>query len=84
MQAASCNMLNLALSQPDLSVRAKSALAEERSLVPSLMALLDHSLPLLRAKGVVSILLLCRWAGMGERSAGMRLVAMSLALRRRL
>ena len=61
VQAASINMLNMALSQPDLSVRAKSALGEERSLVPSLMALLDHSQPLLRAKAVVAILLLCRW-----------------------
>jgi serine/threonine-protein kinase ULK4 len=43
-------MLNLAISQPDLSMRAKAALSEERSLVPSLMALLDHTLPVLRAK----------------------------------
>eukprot|EP00798_Chlamydomonas_sp_ICE-L_P014436 gene14436-20443_t len=60
VQAACINMLNMALSQSDLSVRAKSTLAEERSLVPSLMTLLDHTLPLLRAKSVVSILLLCR------------------------
>lgn len=43
-----------------LQVRAKSALTEERSLVPSLMAMLDHTLPSLRAKAVVALLLLCR------------------------
>uniref|UniRef100_A0A7S0S6G9 Protein kinase domain-containing protein n=1 Tax=Chlamydomonas leiostraca TaxID=1034604 RepID=A0A7S0S6G9_9CHLO len=60
VQVAAVNMLNMALSQPDLTVRAKAALSEERSLVPNLMSLLDHSLPLLRSKGVVAILLLCR------------------------
>lgn len=111
VQTAAVNMLNLALSHPELSTRAKvgtergwaascvlllceirrvhrshqlnfmtlhhwqkltvtnilpvalglqAALAEERSLVPALMALLDHALPLLRAKGVVAVLLLCR------------------------
>ena len=53
-------MLNLVTSQPDLSVRAKSSLGEERGVVPGLMALLDHALPVLRAKGVIAILLLCR------------------------
>ena len=53
-------MLNLATSQPDLGVRAKASLGEERSVVPALMALLDHSLPVLRAKGLIAILLLCR------------------------
>lgn len=60
VQVAAINMLNMAISQPDLTMRAKAALSEERSLVPSLMALLDHSLPILRSKGVVAILLLCR------------------------
>ncbi len=60
VQTAAVNMLNLVTSQPDLSVRAKSSLSEERSVVPSLMGLLDHSLPVLRAKGIVAIILLCR------------------------
>mmetsp|Transcript_37117 Transcript_37117/g.82576 ORF Transcript_37117/g.82576 Transcript_37117/m.82576 type:complete len:1288 (+) Transcript_37117:271-4134(+) len=60
IQTAAVNMLNMALSQPDLSVRAKAALGEERSFVSNIMGLLEHSLPLLRAKGVVTILLLCR------------------------
>ena len=60
VQTAAVNMLNLATSQPDLGVRAKASLGEERSVVPALMALLDHSLPVLRAKGLVAILLLCR------------------------
>lgn len=60
VQTAAVNMLNLALSQQDLSMRAKAALSEERSLVPGLMALLDHSVMVLRAKGIIAILLLCR------------------------
>lgn len=53
------NMLNMALCQPDLTVRARAALSEERSLVPGLMSLLDHPLPVLRAKALVTLLLLC-------------------------
>jgi serine/threonine-protein kinase ULK4 len=53
-------MLNMALSLPDLTVRAKSALSEERSLIPSLMQLLDHSVLVLRAKGIIAVLLLAR------------------------
>uniref|UniRef100_A0A7S3R0S0 Protein kinase domain-containing protein n=2 Tax=Dunaliella TaxID=3044 RepID=A0A7S3R0S0_DUNTE len=53
------NMLNMALCQPDLTVRARAALSEERSLIPALMALLDHPLPVLRAKAIVTIMLLC-------------------------
>lgn len=60
VQTAAVNMLNLAVSQPDLSMRAKAALSEDSGLVPSLMALLDHTLLVLRAKAVVAILLLCR------------------------
>lgn len=45
---------------PCLRAWLQSALAEERSLVPALLSLLDHTAPLLRAKGVVAILLLCR------------------------
>ena len=55
-------MLNMALCQPDLTVRARAALSEERSLVPGLMTLLDHPRPVLRVKAIVTILLLCtRW-----------------------
>lgn len=45
---------------PCLPAWLQSALAEERSLVPALLSMLDHTAPLLRAKGVVAILLLCR------------------------
>ena len=67
VQTAAVNMLNMMLCQPDLSMRAKAALSEERSLVSNIMALLEHSMPLLRAKGIVAILLLCRWVGGGGR-----------------
>ncbi|KAJ9520906.1 hypothetical protein QJQ45_014112 [Haematococcus lacustris] len=60
VQTAAINMLNMALTLPELSTRAKSALAEERGLVPSLMQLLDHSVPLLRSKSIVTLLLLSR------------------------
>ena len=60
VQTAMVNCLNLVLSLPDLSTRARSALFEERPLLPHVIALLDHSLPLLRAKAVVSVLLMCR------------------------
>lgn len=66
MVTGAINMLNMALCQPDLTVRARAALSEERSLVPGLMALLDHPLPVLRAKAIVTLLLLCTrcaWGG---------------------
>eukprot|EP00873_Tetraselmis_striata_P038493 jgi/Tetstr1/458757/TSEL_045142.t1 len=53
-------MLNLGLSSPDISGRTRSSLGEERSLVPAVVALLDNSLASLRAKGVVSLVLLSR------------------------
>jgi hypothetical protein len=53
-------MLNLALSQPELSSRQRSAFTEERGLAGALLALLDHQQPLLKAKAVVAVLLLCR------------------------
>eukprot|EP00198_Chlamydomonas_reinhardtii_P009635 XP_001698972.1 predicted protein [Chlamydomonas reinhardtii] len=45
---------------PDLSTRARASLAEERGLLPGLIALMDHSMPLLRAKAVVTVMLLSR------------------------
>ncbi len=60
VQASSLNMLNMALANPDLATRHRTAIQEERGLLPALAAALDHSLPLLRAKAAVSVLLLCR------------------------
>jgi len=60
VQTAAINMLNLGLSSPDISGRTRSSLGEERSLVPAVVALLDNSLASLRAKGVVSLVLLSR------------------------
>jgi serine/threonine-protein kinase ULK4 len=54
-------MLNLALSQPELSTRQRSAFTEERGLGGALLGLMDHQLPLLKAKAVIAVLLLCRW-----------------------
>ena len=42
VQTAAVNILNLALSQADLSARARSWLMEEKTLVRSLVKLLDH------------------------------------------
>ncbi len=61
VQTAALNLINLTLSQPDLSTRARASLAEERGLLPGLIALMDHSMPLLRAKAVVTVMLLSRW-----------------------
>ncbi|GFR42705.1 hypothetical protein Agub_g3628 [Astrephomene gubernaculifera] len=60
VQTAALNLLNLTLAQPDLSTRARASLAEERGLLPGLVNLMDHSLPLIRAKAVVTIMLLSR------------------------
>ncbi|KAK9809997.1 hypothetical protein WJX72_003108 [[Myrmecia] bisecta] len=60
VQCAAVNMLSLALSLPEFSVRARSALQEERGLVGSLCALLEAALPVLRAKGLLAITLLTR------------------------
>jgi hypothetical protein len=40
--------------------------------VTAVMGLLDHALPLLRAKGILSVVLLCRWGppGRGRGKAG--------------
>ncbi|GLI65982.1 hypothetical protein VaNZ11_009669 [Volvox africanus] len=60
VQTAALNLLNLTLAQQDLSTRARASLAEERGLLPGLIALMDHSLPLIRAKAVVTVMLLGR------------------------
>lgn len=60
VQTAALNLINLTLAQPDLSTRARASLAEERGLLPGLIALMDHSMPLLRAKAVVTVMLLSR------------------------
>ncbi|KAG2493011.1 hypothetical protein HYH03_008674 [Edaphochlamys debaryana] len=60
VQTAALNLLNLTLAQADLSTRARASLAEERGLLPGLVGLLDHALPLLRAKALVTIMLLSR------------------------
>lgn len=65
VQISAVNMLNQALSMPELHPRMVSILSEEKGLLPAVMALLDHSLPLLRAKAIVCIVLLCRWAAVG-------------------
>jgi hypothetical protein len=62
-------MLNQLLSTPELLPRARAALAtEERPVVGAVMALLDHALPLLRAKGILAVVLLCRWGAGGGAS----------------
>jgi len=60
VQTAAVNMLNMTLSCSDLSGRTRASLAEERGLVPAVTSLLESSLPTLRAKGLVALVLLCR------------------------
>eukprot|EP00873_Tetraselmis_striata_P032905 jgi/Tetstr1/453169/TSEL_040186.t1 len=60
VQTAAINMLNLGLSSPISRAARAPPLGEERSLVPAVVALLDNSLASLRAKGVVSLVLLSR------------------------
>lgn len=65
VQVSAVNILNLALSQPDVAAGLAPLLqAQESTLLAALSGLLDHSLALLRAKGLVTIMLLCRW-GLG-------------------
>ncbi len=73
------NLLNLALmaageagapsaagSTAVAAGRVRSALmVEERALMAGVMALLDHSVALLRAKGAVAVALICRCVGSG-------------------
>ncbi|WIA17198.1 hypothetical protein OEZ85_014081 [Tetradesmus obliquus] len=60
VQVAAVNILNQALSQPEAAPKLAGLLSQEQGLLPAAMGLLDHSLPLLRAKAVISIVLLCR------------------------
>jgi serine/threonine-protein kinase ULK4 len=60
VQVAAVNILNQALSQPEVAPQLAGLLSQEQGLLPAAMGLLDHSLPLLRAKAVMSIVLLCR------------------------
>lgn len=64
MQVAAVNILNQALSQPEAAPKLAGLLSQEQGLLPAAMGLLDHSLPLLRAKAVISIVLLCRYIGL--------------------
>lgn len=67
MQVAAINLLNLALSQPDAQQGLGPCLAEmEADLLAALSGLLDHSLPLLRTKAIITVMLLCRWARRGQ------------------
>jgi serine/threonine-protein kinase ULK4 len=66
VQVAAVNILNQALSQPESAPWLAGLLSHEQGLLPAAMGLLDHSLPLLRAKAVVSTVLLCRCAWEGS------------------
>lgn len=62
VQVSAVNILNLSLSQPDAAAELASYLqAEESTLLAALSGMLDHSLALLRAKALATIMLLCRW-----------------------
>jgi serine/threonine-protein kinase ULK4 len=60
VQVAAVNMLNQALVQPEQVPGLTAQLSRQQGLLPAVMSLLDHSLPLIRAKAIVSIMLLCR------------------------
>lgn len=60
VQVAALNMLNLALSRPGDAPRAVAGLSDERGFLGALMGLQDQGLPHLRAKAIVTVLLLCR------------------------
>lgn len=64
VQVSAVNMLNLALSQHESAAVLGPLLeAEQGTVLAALSGLLDHSLALLRAKSLVSIMLLRRCAG---------------------
>lgn len=66
VQVSAVNMLNLALSQHESAAVLGPLLeAEQGTVLAALSGLLDHSLALLRAKALVSIMLLRRCAGSG-------------------
>eukprot|EP00741_Cyanophora_paradoxa_P004814 tig00000829_g4671.t1 len=58
VQQAAVNLLNYSLL--DLNVRGQAALSEDKTLLPIVMKLLEHSHPVLRAKALLSLLLLVR------------------------
>jgi hypothetical protein len=61
VQVSSVNILNLVLSEPEYAAAlAPSLQTEQGALLTALSGLLDHSLVLLRAKGLVTFMLLCR------------------------
>jgi hypothetical protein len=61
VQVSAVNILNLALSEPECAAALAASLqAEQGTLLAALSGLLDHSLVLLRAKGLVTFMLLCR------------------------
>jgi serine/threonine-protein kinase ULK4 len=60
VQTSAVNMLNLALSAQQVPAALRGALGDERQLVGAVINLLDHSLPLLRAKAIIAVVLLCR------------------------
>ncbi len=63
VQVSAVNILNLALSQPTAAAELTPFLqSEESTLLAALSGLLDHSLALLRAKALVTIMLLCRYS----------------------
>jgi hypothetical protein len=63
VQVACVNILNLALSQPDAGAALGPQLAAlEGDVLAALAGLLDHTLPLLRCKALVTVILLCRCA----------------------
>jgi serine/threonine-protein kinase ULK4 len=66
VQVAAVNIFNQVLSHPETAPWLGALLAQEQGLLPAAMGLLDHSLPLLRAKAVISTVLLCRcaWEGL--------------------
>jgi len=61
VQVSAVNMLNLALNRPEVAGGLAAKLqGQEQALLSALSGLLDHSLALLRAKAIVTIMLLCR------------------------
>lgn len=72
VQVAGTNLLNVALllqcsanehgnDATALPLLGPQLASLEGELLASLAGLLDHSLPLLRAKALVTVMLLCRW-----------------------
>jgi serine/threonine-protein kinase ULK4 len=61
VQVSAVNILNLVLSQPQSAAALGPLLqSEEGTVLAALSGLLDHSLSLLRAKALVTVMLLCR------------------------